>query len=200
LVADQSAPAALNPDPPFRAVFITAFVPVPVMATVLVVTMKPDPAIVPYPMASHPEKIRAGRRWNLFGILRGRSVFHDFRRGRRWRWSIMIIAITMIVTVSMIMAILPAAIDPNPAVIVAIPVAWYPDRFRARPAIPMASDPFPMVSIPRPSAFHPEKVRAGRWASVFIPRRRRSFVYDHETGHTNADGKADIRPRRERCA
>jgi hypothetical protein len=127
-------PAAFNPDPPFRAVLITAFVPVPVMATVLVVTMKPDPAIMPYPMASHPEKIRAGRRGNFFGILRGRSVFHDFRGGRR-RWCIMIIAIN------------PTAIDPNPAVIVAIPVAWHPDRFGARPAIPMASDPLPMVVV-----------------------------------------------------
>jgi len=170
-----------------------AFVPVPIMATVLVATVNPAPAtIIPCPMTSHPEKVRAGRRRNLFAIFRGRPILHDFR-GRRWRWrrSIMIVVT---------MTILPAAIDPNPAVIAAIPVAWYPDGLGSRPAIPMAPDPHPAVSVPRPVSIHPEKVRAGRRAPVFIPRRGWSLAHDDETGHANADGKADLRLRGERCA
>jgi hypothetical protein len=142
VVAGQSAPAALNPNPSFRAVLITAFVPVPVMAPVLVVTMKPDPAIVPDPMASGPEIVRAGGRRNLFGIRLGRPVLHDHFRRRSWRWR----GRRCITLVRM--TILPAAIDPNPAVITAIPVARHPNGFGSRTAIPMASDPYPMVSIP----------------------------------------------------
>ncbi len=194
LKADQSAPAALNPDPTFRAVLITAFVPVPVMAPVLVVTMKPDPAIVPYPMASGPEKVRAGRRRNLFGIWRGRPILYDHLRGRSWRWRGWRCVILIMMT------ILPTAFDPHIAVVTAIPVAWHPDGLGSRPAIPMASDPNPTVLVPRPVAFHPEKVRSGLRASVFISRRRRSFANDDEAGHTNADGKMNLGLRGERCA
>ena len=138
--ADQSAPAALNPDPPFRAVLITALVPVPVMAPVLVVAMKPDPAIMPYPMASYPERVRAGRRRNFFGIWLGRPVLYDHLR---WRWRRRWRCITLVR-----MTILPTAFDPYVTFIAAIPVARHPDCLGSRPAIPMASDPHPTVSVP----------------------------------------------------
>jgi hypothetical protein len=201
LLADQSAPAAFDPDPSFGAVLIMAFAPVPIMAPVLVVTMKPDPAIMPYPMASHPKEIRAGRRRNLFGIVRGRAVFHDFLR---WRWrrrTIMIIAITMVVPISMTVAVIainPAAFDPYIAVVTAIPVARHPNGLGSRTAIPMAPDPYPMVSVPCPVAFHPIKFRAGLRASFFIPWRGWGFVNDDEPGQAN--GNTDIRPCRECCA
>jgi hypothetical protein len=196
----QSAPAALNPDPTFGVVLITAFVPVPVMAPVLVVTMKPDPAILPYPMALHPEKIRTGRRGNLFAIGLRRPVLIDPHLGWRRR-GIMIIAITMIVAISVTVAVIainPVAIDPNPAVLAAIPVAWHPDGLGSRRTIPMASNPFPMVSVPCPVAFHPKKVRAGLWASVFIPRRRWRFAYDDDSGQAN--GNTNLGLRGECCA
>jgi hypothetical protein len=196
-------PAAFNPDPPFRVVLITAFVPVSIMALVLVVAMKPDPAILPDPMASHPEKVRAGRRGNLFAKWLGRPVLIDPYLGWRWRTK-MVIAITVIIPISMtvaVIAISPMAIDPNPAFIAAIPMAWHPDCLGSRPAIPMASDPHPMVAVARPMAVHPETVRAGRWASIFIPRCRRSFANDDGTaGQADANGNMDIRPCRERCA
>jgi hypothetical protein len=182
VVAGQSAPAALNPNPPFRAVLITAFVPVPVMAPVFVVTMKPDPAIVPYPMASGPEKVRAGRRGNFFSIWLGWPVLYDHLRGRSWRWR----GRRCITLVRM--TVLPAAFDPHIAVVTAIPVAWHPVGLGSRTAIPMASDPHPTVMVPCPVTIHPEKVRAGLRASIFISRRGWSFAYDDEAGHTNADG------------
>jgi hypothetical protein len=203
-------PAAFNPDPPFRAVLITAFVPVSIMAPVLVVAMKPDPAILPYPMASHPEKIRAGRRGNLFAIGFGWPVFIDPHLG--WRRTIMIIAISVLMTIPIILvittgavipviAINPVAIDPNPAFIAAIPVAWHPGCRGSRSAIPMAPDPHPLVPVSCPVAFHPEKVRAGRWAPVFVPGRRRSFAYDDgAAGDADANGNMDICPGCERCA
>jgi len=139
-LAGQSAPTTFDPDPPFRAVLIAAFVPVSIMALVLIVTMKPDPAIAPYPMAPHPEKVRAGRRRNLVDILRGRPVLHiDFLNRWRGRWRLSIIMIMM--------TIFPAAIDPNPAVISAIPVARHPDGLGSRAVIPMASDPHPVVVV-----------------------------------------------------
>jgi hypothetical protein len=200
LVTDQSPPVALNPDPPFRAVLITAFMPFSIMALVLVAAVKPDPAMItPYPMTSHPKKVRTGRRGNFFAIGLRRPILIDYRW--RWRRGIMIIAITMIVPIGMTVAVIainPMAIDPNPAVLAAIPVAWHPDGLGSRRAIPMASNPFPMVPVPCPVAFHPKKVRAGLRASVFIPRRRRGFAYDDDSGQAN--GNTDLGLRCECCA
>jgi hypothetical protein len=58
-----------------------------------------------------------------------------------------------------------------------------------------------MIVIPDPVTIHPEKIRAGLRAPVFIPWLRWSIVYDNGApGQSDADGKADLRLRGERCA
>jgi hypothetical protein len=214
VLADQSAPAAFDPDPAFGVMLIAAFIPLGFMTrAAFIAAVSPDPTtIIPYPVTSHPEKVRAGRRGNGFGKRRGQSVLFDhvFARGGRTK---MIVAITAIIPICMVMtipvimtdvviAITPIAIDPNPAVIAAIPVARHPNHLGSRTAVPMASDPDPMVSIPCPAAFHPKKVRAGRRTPVFISRRRRSFAYDDDGsyGYADADVNTNLCLRGERCA